>query len=178
MDAAMFFSLYFGPPLALLLAPLVLRNKWLFIGYVFLIGGGLIVRHLWDQSIRSRPDYMDGAGGAALGEAMFLMCKMAFVIGLGLRGAELLWRYALMLRRTSAVQALLVVLLTFAAAFALLSFLFVVVPNWQWRWMVGRGLARFAENVGTYFLFSWALASAVLLVYPLARKSGETSGSA
>jgi hypothetical protein len=178
MSSVVFFSLYFGPPLALLLAPLLLRNRWLLTTYVIVFGGGLIILHLWDQSIKSQPDYVDGAGGAALGEAMFLMCKISFVLGLGLRGAEVLWRYAVALRRTSAVRALLVVLLMFAAAFTLLSLLFVVVPNWQWRWLVGRWLIEFAEDVGGYFMLAWALVSGVLLGYPLLTRSRETRGSA
>ena len=174
----MFISLYFGLPLALLLAPLLLRNRWLLTAYVVVVGGGLTVLHLWDLSIKAQPDYVDGAGGAALGEAMFLMCKISFVLGLGLRGGDMLWRYAVALRRTSAAKALLVVFLMFAAMFTLLSLLFVVIPNWQWRWLVGRFLIEFAENVGGYFLLAWVLASAVLLVYPFVTRSRGARGSA
>ena len=65
--------------------PSLLRPKRLFISYAVLIGSALLA--IWSQYfyVTTRPEYVDGGGGAAFGVAMFALLTIFFIFSVALR---------------------------------------------------------------------------------------------
>lgn len=144
-------------PIALIIAPLLLRRtRWLLV-YLLIVStciGGVWLDHQMNAPPLGRETFAD-----SLGDAILIDLTLAFAFGIVFRCLEVAVSYAITLRARSLIKALTVVFATTIALFAV-SFLLLQVPfNLQWPWLLGGIFVHFTQETGPYFLLGWTLVS-------------------
>lgn len=157
MTDLLIFGLVFVLPIALLIAPFLLRQpRWLL---VYVLTVSTCIGGLWLDNQLNAPPLGRETVADSLGAAILSALTLSFAFGIVLRCLEVAVSYAIRLSAASLIKALIVVFTATIALFVV-SFLLLVVPlNLQWPWLLGGLFVSFMQQTGPCFLLGCTLVS-------------------